>query len=234
MEKKGGLVKLVEIKNLLDALPRSSSVAITNAHNLSKELFTDSGAGTLIRRGYKLFQANGYDQVDRSQLSRLFTEHDWLVGDALVRLDESQVKVFGEASYEVAAVVSPNKEVAVLEQLVSSRIFKYSNREMKLLGGAFLNNVVDSVWNAMKKDVPALIWSVPLDANPQTRQWLFEKSEGSCNVEDKTYFWYGLQNIGTFEKWIQPRTFKRHYSTSRKRIGLIGARGKYTCESKLG
>lgn len=49
MPKKGTLLKLMEIKQLLDTLPATTSVAITDAQHLSRELFTDSGAGTLIR-----------------------------------------------------------------------------------------------------------------------------------------------------------------------------------------
>lgn len=52
--KYGTKLKIKEIKELLDYLPRSSSVAIINVQDLQKELFTDSGAGTMIRRGYKL------------------------------------------------------------------------------------------------------------------------------------------------------------------------------------
>jgi len=55
--KDGTKLKLQEIKELLDYLPRSSSVAVISASSLQKELFTDSGAGTLIRRGY-----NGADK----------------------------------------------------------------------------------------------------------------------------------------------------------------------------
>ena len=54
--KYGTKLKIREIKELLDHLPRSSSVAIISVDSLQKELFTDSGAGTLIRRGYKLFK----------------------------------------------------------------------------------------------------------------------------------------------------------------------------------
>ena len=52
--KYGTKLKIREIKELLDYLPRSSSVAIISTADLQKELFTDTGAGTLIRRGYKL------------------------------------------------------------------------------------------------------------------------------------------------------------------------------------
>ncbi|KAG8927480.1 Protein arg5,6, mitochondrial, partial [Tulasnella sp. 417] len=59
--KYGTKLKLREIKELLDHLPRTSSVAIISADSLQKELFTDSGAGTLIRRGYKLFKHSSID-----------------------------------------------------------------------------------------------------------------------------------------------------------------------------
>ena len=48
----GTKLKLREMKELLDHLPRSSSVAIISVDQLQKELFTDSGAGTLIPVSY--------------------------------------------------------------------------------------------------------------------------------------------------------------------------------------
>lgn len=47
----GMRLKLVQIAELLQQLPSSSSVSITSAANLTRELFTHRGAGTLIRRG---------------------------------------------------------------------------------------------------------------------------------------------------------------------------------------
>ena len=68
----GTKLKLREFKELLDHLPRSSSVAVISAPMLQKELFTDSGAGTLIRRGYKLFKHNSIEAVgaDRFRMRR--------------------------------------------------------------------------------------------------------------------------------------------------------------------
>jgi N-acetyl-gamma-glutamyl-phosphate reductase/acetylglutamate kinase len=43
-----------EVKKLLDYLPRSLSVAVISANSLQQDLFTDSGAGTLICRGCEL------------------------------------------------------------------------------------------------------------------------------------------------------------------------------------
>src|SRR5690606_35631814 len=50
----GTRLKIKEIKELLDDLPRTSSVAIIATADLQKELFTDTGAGTLIQRGNKI------------------------------------------------------------------------------------------------------------------------------------------------------------------------------------
>ena len=47
----GMRLKLIEIKQLLDHLPMTASVSITEARHLTKELFTHRGAGTLIRKG---------------------------------------------------------------------------------------------------------------------------------------------------------------------------------------
>ena len=43
----GTRLKIKEMNELLHDLPRSSSVAIIHPADLQKELFTDSGAGTL-------------------------------------------------------------------------------------------------------------------------------------------------------------------------------------------
>ena len=52
----GMKLKLEQVKALLDHLPKTSSVSITQPINLPKELFTDSGSGTLVKHGYKVDQ----------------------------------------------------------------------------------------------------------------------------------------------------------------------------------
>ena len=51
----GGMrLKVDQISALLDELPLSTSVSMTDAENLVRELFTHGGAGTLIRRGERV------------------------------------------------------------------------------------------------------------------------------------------------------------------------------------
>src|SRR5882757_7934495 len=74
--KYGTKLKLREFKELLDHLPRSSSVAVISAASLQKELFTDSGAGTLIRRGYKLFKHSSLEGIGADRLRQVIHERD--------------------------------------------------------------------------------------------------------------------------------------------------------------
>lgn len=47
-------LKLGQIKEMLEQLPRETSVSITSAAKLTRELFTHTGAGTLIRHGERI------------------------------------------------------------------------------------------------------------------------------------------------------------------------------------
>ncbi|MEM9303349.1 MAG: acetylglutamate kinase [Pseudomonadota bacterium] len=65
----GGMrLKLEQIHDLLQDLPSSSSVSITSAEHLTKELFTHTGSGTLVRRGERF---EHHERVDAGQRERL-------------------------------------------------------------------------------------------------------------------------------------------------------------------
>jgi N-acetyl-gamma-glutamyl-phosphate reductase / acetylglutamate kinase len=69
--KYGTKLKLWEINELLDHLPRSSSVAIIRADSLQKQLFTDSGPGKLTRRGYQLFKHISIEAVGPDRIRQV-------------------------------------------------------------------------------------------------------------------------------------------------------------------
>jgi len=64
--KYGTKLKIKEINQLLSKLPRTASVSITSASNLSRELFTHKGAGTLLRRGTKLEVRSSTADLDQT------------------------------------------------------------------------------------------------------------------------------------------------------------------------
>ena len=64
-------LKLEQVKTVLDHLPKTSSVSITQPINLPKELFTDSGSGTLVKHGYKVDQFKQPDHQTQSHFKAI-------------------------------------------------------------------------------------------------------------------------------------------------------------------
>lgn len=187
--KYGTKLKLKEIHDLLEHLPRSSSVAIIDVHDLQKELFTDSGAGTLIRRGYKLINRNSLSEFSNPDLLRQALLRDphvksgkISVASYLKHLESVPFKSYGDGPLEVLAIVTEQpvgtgEVIPKLDKFLSSR-------------NGWLNNVTDNIFNAMKKDYKALYWVV--NENDQNLGWYFSKSDGSFIKNGEVLFWYGL------------------------------------------
>lgn len=184
----GTRLKIREIKDLLETLPRSSSVAIIHPADLQKELFTDSGAGTLIRRGDKLMTAESV--ADFSDLGKL---KDVLVRDREVRdaratvdryldfLQGRKFKAYFDEPMKALAVVldpSPDQSYSTLATLTITK-------------SGWLTNVADNLFAAIKKEYPSLVWTVKADDENLT--WFFDKSDGSIVRGNDVMFWYGIE-----------------------------------------
>lgn len=194
--KYGTKLKLREFKEMLDHLPRSSSIAVISAASLQKELFTDSGAGTLIRRGYRLFKHTSIEQVGADRFRQVVHDRDpevlaglQSVTEVLNNLKKTPYTLYGDDPMDVVAVVShPEGEVPVMTKLLSSR-------------AGLLNNVVDNVFNAIKKDHRKLFWTAPAD--DENRAWHFERADGSFTRAGKSLFWYGVQDVKEVERIVE-------------------------------
>ncbi|KAF5366188.1 hypothetical protein D9758_005677 [Tetrapyrgos nigripes] len=194
--KYGTKLKLREFKELLDYLPRSSSVAVISSSSLQKELFTDSGAGTLIRRGYKLFKHDSIESLGADRFRQVVHDRDpevlsgeQSVTGVLNELAKTPYTIYGDEPLDTVAVVShPPDEIPVMTKLLSSR-------------NGILNNVVDNVFNAIKKDHRKLFWTAQVD--DENRSWHFERAEGSFTRAGKSLFWYGVQNVEEVEATVK-------------------------------
>ncbi|EJF61495.1 bifunctional acetylglutamate kinase/N-acetyl-gamma-glutamyl-phosphate reductase [Dichomitus squalens LYAD-421 SS1] len=206
--KYGTKLKLREFKELLDHLPRSSSVAVISVDALQRELFTDSGAGTLIRRGYKLFRHQNLDSVGADRLRQVIHDRDpdVLSGEESVTgvlnaLKETPYTIYGDEPLDVVAVVAhPEDEVPILTKLLASR-------------AGVMNGIVDNVFNAIKKDHRKLFWTARAD--DENRAWHFERADGSFTRAGKSLFWYGIHDVREVEQIVRsfeekgriPRTY---------------------------
>ncbi|CCD25304.1 bifunctional acetylglutamate kinase/N-acetyl-gamma-glutamyl-phosphate reductase NDAI_0E04870 [Naumovozyma dairenensis CBS 421] len=198
--KYGTKLKIKEIKELLDYLPRSSSVAIINVQDLQKELFTDSGAGTMIRRGYKLLKRSSLSDFPSTDSLRVVLERDsdiasgkQTVASYLKQLETCNFVSYADEPMEAFAVVkktkngSSNDKVAKLDKFLCS-------------DSAWLNNVTDNVFSAINRDFPALQWTV--HENDPNIAWHFDKSEGSYLKNGKVLFWYGVEDLNTVSELV--------------------------------
>ena len=210
--KYGTKLKLREFKELLDHLPRSSSVAVISASSLQKELFTDSGAGTLIRRGYKLFKHGNIDGIGADRFRQAVHDRDpevlaglQSVTGVLNDLQKSPYTIYGDEPLDAVAVVThPEGEVPVMTKLLCSR-------------SGILNNVMDNVFNAIKKDHRRLFWTA--QAEDENRAWHFERADGSFTRAGKSLFWYGVQNVGEVEKIVKELEAKGRIDRSYLPVG---------------
>ncbi|KAH3668040.1 hypothetical protein OGAPHI_001794 [Ogataea philodendri] len=220
--KYGTKLKIKEIRDLLMHLPRSSSVAIIDVNDLQKELFTDSGAGTLIRRGYKLLVRNSLEEFQQPDLLRAALNRDveissgsTSVASYLKALESVKFKAYGDEPLEVLAIVRDDTTgVAKLDKFLASK-------------AGWLNNVTDNIFTAIRKDYSALQWTVKED-DPNTA-WFFAKADGSFAKNGHILFWYGAESIeqvsslienfskqvagkqsGIFKSGSQTRSFSTH------------------------
>ncbi|WRT69052.1 N-acetyl-gamma-glutamyl-phosphate reductase [Kwoniella shivajii] len=192
----GTKLKIREIKELLDTLPRTSSVAIISTDALQKELFTDAGAGTLIRRGHKLYKQSGVEAVGSSQLRQVFTERDSevssgkrSVAEIFSDLKSSPSTIYGDEPFDVVAVIShPAGETPVMTKFLPSQ-------------NGILNKIADNVFDAIKKDHKRLFWTAKAD--DENRAWHFERADGSFTRAGRSLFWYGVADVKEVERIIE-------------------------------
>jgi len=182
--------KIRDIKDLLDHLPRSSSVAIIHPETLGRELFTHSGAGTLIRRGTKLHQASSLSQFqDIDQLKNvLVRDREGLdsanvVDRYLEGLSSRSFKAYYDEAMDALAIVLPPEsskpdQIAHLATLTMTR-------------SGWLSNIADNVFQSLKRDFPKLAWTVKQDDENLT--WFSENADGSITRQGEVLFWYGIE-----------------------------------------
>ena len=167
---------LRQVKQLLDQVPHRLSVAVVNPLQLLRELFTVSGAGTLIRRGSRIETRAGWTDVDQPRLRALFHS---AFGKALRPdfFDTPVERTYIEESYLGAAVI---REAPVGIYLTKFAVARHAQGEG--IGG--------EVWSVMVRDFPTFFWRAR-PANP-INPWYANQCDGMARFPDWHVFWRGL------------------------------------------
>ena len=213
----GTKLKIKQANELLHDLPRSSSVAIIHPADLQKELFTDSGAGTLIRRGNKVHTSTKISHFNdlKALKEALLRNREGLDAKAVVdrylnSLEEREFKAYFDESMNALAIVLPASDGVSIAQMATFSV----TRE------AWLANLSDNIMTAIQKDFPKLQWTVKQDDENLT--WFFDKADGSLSREGQVMFWTGIDSADEVKELMME--FGKH---GREMFG------DYNLESKL-
>ena len=193
----GTRLKIKEMKELLVDLPRSSSVAIIHPADLQKELFTDTGAGTLIRRGNKIKVNTSINEFPDLEVLKevLVRDRESLDAKSSVEryvraLETKEFKAYFDEPMDALAVVFPPQEPSSMAELATLTITKHG----------WLTNVSDNVFASIKKDFPRLLWTVKQDDENLT--WFFDKADGSLSRDGDVLFWYGAESADEIKQLV--------------------------------
>ncbi|KAF4954611.1 hypothetical protein FSARC_12051 [Fusarium sarcochroum] len=178
----GTRLKIKEINELLSSLPRTSSVAIIHPSDLQRELFTDSGAGTLIRRGAAIKRVTSiseFDDLDKLK-ENLIRDQEGLkdtIDQSIDYLKESPFTAYYDDTMQCLAVVippGPNRSIATLLTLAITK-------------SGWLTNTAENIFAAIKTDYPSFVWTV--SEHDENLTWFFEKADGSFNRNGSVLFY---------------------------------------------
>ena len=185
----GGMrVKLEQIKQLLDAVPLSSSVSITRPSELAKELFTHRGSGTLVRRGERVLRAESWDALDLPRLRGLIES---AFGRALK--DD-----YFERTPLLRAWVSENYRAALI--LTGDGPHPYLDK-FAVLEDAQGEGLGRAVWELMREETPTLYWR-SRRFNP-INTFYDAEADGSFRQLPWKAYWYGLEDFDVIRSCVE-------------------------------
>ena len=159
----GMQLKLAQIRDMLEPLSPSASVSITSAGKLTRELFTHTGAGTLVRKGEAIEWFDAIPDERRADLQTLLESSfgralrpDWLAR-------RKQLGLFlAESGRAAALVLDGHDGVPYLDKIVVTPEARGEG-----LGAA--------LWQALRAKCASMYWRAR--ANNPIAPWYFQQAD---------------------------------------------------------
>ena len=173
---------LRHVKILLEQLPQRMSVAVVNPLQLLRELFTVSGAGTMIRKGSRIEKHSGLNAVNRGRLTELLES---AFGRALVpgAMEDGGLvvaqseHVYLEENYLGAALLGSTTVAPYLSKFAVNR-----QAQGEGIGG--------EIWSMLTRDFPVFFWRAR-PSNPIV-PFYAKQCDGLIRFPEWHVFWRGL------------------------------------------
>ena len=184
----GGMrVKIEQIKDLLDGLPLTSSVSITQPSELAKELFTHKGSGTLVRRGERVLKFESWQGVDLERM-RSLVESSFgrsVVADYFERT--KPYRIYVSENYRAAMILTNEDGYAYLDKFA-------------VLDDAQGEGLGRAVWQVMRDENPRLFWRSR--HGNAINHFYYAESDGCYKQERWKVFWYGMHDFADIERCV--------------------------------
>ena len=184
----GMKLKLEQIKELLSHLPKTSSVSITKPINLPKELFTDSGSGTLIKHGYKVNKhllpnieiENQFKQIIESSFNGSLVDNFFE--------NKSNMDIFMTSCMRATIAISNDFSVPYMDKF-------------GVIPEAKGEGLGAGIWHEMRKAYPQVFWRSR--ANNPINKFYTSICEGCQKQDDWHIFWIGISNYEMLKDCIE-------------------------------
>jgi len=185
----GMRLKLQQINEMLQRLPDDTSVSITSAAHLTRELFTYRGAGTLVRKGESI---NVFKKPDAGTLIAVkkLVEHSFertLRDNWFESLDEPLV-LLSETGRAAAVMTTGVDGIPYLDKFVVT-----SAAQGEGLGAA--------IWQVVRARYPALYWR-SRNTNPVT-PWYFLQADSSNRSGQWVVFTIGIEGAAQRQSCVE-------------------------------
>lgn len=184
----GMRLKLQQINEMLQKLPDNTSVSITSAANLTRELFTYRGAGTLVRKGEAI---HVFEDPDEGTLKRVLG----LVEDSFGRkLREGWYSTLNEP---LVLLSETGRAAAILTKGIDGlryldKFIVTSDAQGEGLGAA--------VWQVVRARFPSLYWR-SRNSNPIT-PWYFQQADSSNRAGQWVIFTLGVDDADQRQRCV--------------------------------
>ncbi len=167
---------LSQIQEIEAQIPHRLTLAVTSPLELLRELFTERGAGTLIRRGSNIARFDSLAAADEAKFQALLeAAFGRRPHPRLFSRPVSQVLVADD--YRGAVVVTPTPLAPYLSKFAVDP-------------GARGEGVGRDLWRALTEEVPAFFWRSRRE-NPFT-SWYMRHCDGMARAGAWCVFWRGL------------------------------------------
>jgi acetylglutamate kinase len=184
----GMRLKLQQINEMLQELPDDTSVSITSAAHLTRELFTYRGAGTLVRKGEAIRVHENADEDTLAKV-RALVEHSFgrtLAAGWFQSLQRPLV-LLSETGRATAVITEGLDGLPYLDKFAVT-----SAAQGEGLGAA--------IWQVVRARYPALYWRSRY-ANPVT-PWYFQQADSSNRSGQWVVFTIGIEQAAQRERCV--------------------------------